>query len=56
MQEQKKALETENETLRQRIEQLEVDQEEHYQNKSMKGQALMNNYVEGQSYLSSEIM
>lgn len=59
MQDQKKALESENENLRQRIGQLEVDQDITYQDRSQKGAALMNNYMDemgDKSYLSSEIM
>ena len=59
MQDQKKALESENENLRQRIGQLEVDQDITYQDRSQKGAALMNGYMDemgDKSYLSSEIM
>ena len=59
MQDQKKALESENENLRQRIGQLEIDHEGTYQDRSQKGAALMNNYMDDmgdKSYLSSEMM
>ena len=56
MQDQKKALEAENESLRQRIGQLEIDQEVAYNDRSMKGQQIMGQYQDEKSYLSSEIM
>jgi cell division protein FtsB len=55
MQDQKKALESENENLKQRIDQLESEQD---YNQS-RGGAVMNNYVDdmgNKSYLSSEMM
>ena len=53
MQDQKKALESENENLRQRIDQLESEQDY-----NPNGRAVMNNYDDmgNKSYLSSEVM
>jgi cell division protein FtsB len=56
MQDQEKALESKNENLKQRIDQLES---EHDYNQSSRGGAVMNNYVDdmgNKSYLSSEMM
>ena len=62
MQDHKKALEGENENLRNRIGRMEQEREYEYNDRSQKGSALMQNYGEDmgglaqKSYLSSEIM